>query len=283
MTPPRRAVGRVTRGTTNANRLRRFDRWASHALGRILRDADDPLVVDLGYGARPVTTLEWFTRLHEIRSDVDVIGVEIDMERVALAEPYERAGLTFRHGGFDLALDDRSPVIVRAFNVLRQYQESEVADVWARVVTRLAQDGVFIDGTSDELGRLCTWVAVHAGTVTTRESQSTRTLSRITAAPRTMTFSAALALLETPSQLAERLPKALIHHNVPGTRIHTFLSAWDDAWRASSPHRVFGARQQWVASITRLRHQHPEFGIQQAASRWRLGELTVPWATVGTD
>ena len=283
MTPARRAVGRVTRGTTHANRLRRFDRWATHALSRLLRDADDPLVVDLGYGARPVTTLEWFTRLREIRPDVEVIGVEIDSERVALAKPYERAGLTFRHGGFELAVDDRSPVIVRAFNVLRQYEESEVADVWARVATRLAPDGVFIDGTSDELGRLCTWVTVHADTVTRRESQSARTAPRITAAPRTMTFAAAVALLETPSQLAERLPKALIHHNVPGTRIHSFLSAWDDAWRASSPHRVFGARQQWVASITRLRHQHPEFGIQQATSRWRLGELTVPWSTVTPD
>lgn len=279
MTPPRRAVGRVTRGTTNNNRLRRFDRWATHSLGRLLRRADDPLVVDLGYGARPVTTVEWFTRLREVRADVDVVGIEIDADRVRAALPYERNGLTFRHGGFELALGDRSPVIVRAFNVLRQYDEDEVADVWAQVVSRLAPDGVFVDGTSDELGRLCTWLTLQASNQRDDDAAS-RAASHRAIMPRTVTFAAAVALLEQPSQLAERLPKALIHHNVPGEPIHVFLRAWDDAWRASSPYRVFGARQQWVASISRLRHQHSEFGIAADASRWRLGELTVPWQTV---
>ena len=42
-------VGRITRGTTNTNRLRRVDRWiARHP---VLRRTPDPLVVDLGYGA----------------------------------------------------------------------------------------------------------------------------------------------------------------------------------------------------------------------------------------
>ena len=48
--------GRVTRGTTGTNRLRRIDRWIARLPA--LRGADDPLVVDLGYGASPVTTLE---------------------------------------------------------------------------------------------------------------------------------------------------------------------------------------------------------------------------------
>lgn len=286
MASQRRAVGRVTRGTTNANRLRRFDRWSVFALGGVLRGADDPLVVDLGYGARPVTTVEWFERLRSVRADVEMVGVEIDPERVAAARPHAGAGLSFRHGGFELALDGRSPVIVRAFNVLRQYDETEVAGAWAQVVGRLASGGVFVDGTSDELGRLCTWATIYADDMPDASHAVTgrRRVDGATAVmPRSLTFAAAVAQLEQPSQLAERLPKALIHHNMPGERVHALLSAWDEAWQASAPYRVFGARQQWVASIVRLRVQHPEFGIAPAASRWRLGELTVPWRTVAPD
>ena len=60
-----RPEGVVTRGTTGINRLRRSDRWAVHHSGiaRVLRSAPDPLVVDLGYGAMPVTTLELASRL----------------------------------------------------------------------------------------------------------------------------------------------------------------------------------------------------------------------------
>ena len=62
--PARRPVGTVTRGTTNPNRLRRVDRWIGYALGGLLRSAaGPPVVVDLGYGASPVTVLELADRL----------------------------------------------------------------------------------------------------------------------------------------------------------------------------------------------------------------------------
>src|SRR6188472_4787476 len=73
-------VGRITRGTTGTNRLRRVDRWiARHPA---LRRAADPLVVDLGYGASGVTALELQARLAGARPDVDVLGLEIDPARV---------------------------------------------------------------------------------------------------------------------------------------------------------------------------------------------------------
>ena len=46
--------GRITRGTTGVNRLRRVDRWI--AALPVLRSAADPLVVDLGYGASATTS-----------------------------------------------------------------------------------------------------------------------------------------------------------------------------------------------------------------------------------
>src|SRR6185437_10477490 len=114
-----RPVGTITRGTTNPNRLRRIDRWLSAVEGRRLRQAADPLVVDLGYGASPVTTVELLTRLRSVRPDVEVVGLEIDPERVLAAGGFEQPGLTFAHGGFELPLPGgRRPVLVRAANVL---------------------------------------------------------------------------------------------------------------------------------------------------------------------
>src|SRR4051794_19767824 len=85
--PGARPAGVITRGTTNSNRLRRVDRWLTGVHGRLLRGAADPLVVDLGYGASPVTTVELLRRLRTVRADVRVVGFEIDPERVSAPLP----------------------------------------------------------------------------------------------------------------------------------------------------------------------------------------------------
>ena len=90
-----------------------------------LQAAADPLVVDLGYGALPVTTLELAARLRVVRADVRVVGLEIHPERIVPA----RDGVEFALGGFELA--GRRPVLVRAFNVLRQYPVEAVPDAWS--------------------------------------------------------------------------------------------------------------------------------------------------------
>ena len=76
-------VGQPTRGTTGTNRLRRNDRWI--AASEAFRRASDPLVVDLGYGASGVTAFELATRLRRARADAEVLGLEIDPQRVATA------------------------------------------------------------------------------------------------------------------------------------------------------------------------------------------------------
>ena len=80
-------IGAPTRGTTNPNRLRRVDAWIAATLGGALRGAADPVVVDLGYGASPVTAVQLRARLARVRPDVRVVGVEIDPVRVAEALP----------------------------------------------------------------------------------------------------------------------------------------------------------------------------------------------------
>ncbi|MEH0983788.1 class I SAM-dependent methyltransferase [Micromonospora sp. CPCC 205556] len=256
----RRPLGAVTRGTTNPNRLRRVDNWIVATCGDRLRAAADPLVVDLGYGATPVTAVELRARLAAgVRADVRVVGLEIDPVRVAAAQPAaEPPGLTFARGGFELA--GLRPALVRAFNVLRQYDESEVAAAWRTMTDRLAPGGLLVEGTCDELGRLGGWVLLDA------------------AGPRTLTLAARLATLESPIQLAERLPKALIHRNVPGEPVHDLIRALDDAWQAAAGYAPFGPRQRWLRAVTALRAAG--WPVLDRPRRWRQGELTVPWPTV---
>ena len=64
----------------------------------------------------------------------------------------------------------------------------------------LAPGGLLEEGTCDELGRIASWAGVAAS------------------GPDTLTISLRLQGLDAPSVVAERLPKALIHRNVPGDR-----------------------------------------------------------------
>jgi hypothetical protein len=245
-------VGAITRGTTNPNRLRRVDNFIAYRCGPLLAAAADPLVVDLGYGATPVTAVELHSRLAAaVRSDVTVVGLEIDPVRVAAALAYaDPPALDFRRGGFELA--GLRPVVVRAFNVLRQYAEPAVGAAWRQMT---ATGALLVEGTCDELGRIATWAVVADGR------------------PQSLTFSARLSDLDHPATFAERLPKALIHHNVPGEPIYDLLRLMGRAWETEAT--PFGPRQRWIATCRRMRDEgHP---VLDGPGRWKLGELTVPW------
>jgi len=245
-------VGAVTRGTTNPNRLRRVDNFIAYRCGGLLVGAAQPLVVDLGYGATPVTAVELRARLaRAVRADVTVVGLEIDAVRVDDAQSAAQPPhLQFRRGGFELA--GLRPQVVRAFNVLRQYSEEEVAGAWQSMTST----GAFlVEGTCDELGRIATWACVDGS------------------GPLTLTFSARLSDLDRPATFAERLPKALIHHNVPGEPVHEVLERLGAAWDACAT--PFGPRQRWLAAVGRLRSDG--LTILDGPARWRRGELTIPW------
>ena len=229
----------------------------------MIRKTEIPVVVDLGFGASPITAVELLSRLAKVNPNTHVVGIEIERERVERGLAVATNYLHFTHGGFETPLPtelaDRATVI-RAFNVLRQYDESEVAEAWSRMQSRLTGDGMLIEGTCDEIGRLSTWVTLDKS------------------GPLSLTISLRLSGLELPSKVAERLPKALIHHNLPGERIHEFLKALDAAWRTNAGLGSFGAAQRWVACCSQLVEAGwPLIGDKK---RWRLGELTVDWAAV---
>ncbi|MET8759304.1 class I SAM-dependent methyltransferase [Lentzea sp. NPDC004782] len=254
-----RALGLPTRGTTNPNRLRRVDRWMTGTLSSFLASVPDPLVVDLGYGSSPITTVEMAARLRTVRPDVRVLGLEIDTDRVeagkAVADP---PWLDFRRGGFELA--GARPVLLRAFNVLRQYTEEQAFEAWDTMLSRMAPGGLVVEGTCDEIGRRCTWVTLSAD------------------GPRKFTLACKPSGIEVPSDLAERLPKALIHKNVPGERVHALLAELDACWATAAPFAPFGPRARWVESARLLAERG--WPVLDDRRRWRLGEISLEWAAV---
>jgi hypothetical protein len=256
------AEGRITRGTTGVNRLRRMDRFiAAHPA---VRRASDPLIVDLGYGAAHWTSLELLERLRSVRPDVRVVGIEIDPERVRAAAAFARDGLSFRQGGFEVPLEgDARAAVIRAANVLRQYDEAEVAAAWARLQSRLQPGGLLLEGTCNEVGRVASWVALSSE------------------GPQSLTISLHLASLDElggPSVVAERLPKALIHRNVPGEPVHELLRELDALWARHAALSTFSPRQRFMAVARGLRDAG--WPVVGGPARWRLGELTVAWSAV---
>lgn len=259
----KKPVGTITRGTTNPNRLRRVDRYLC-ALP-VLAATDAPIVVDLGYGGSPITAIELLARCQKVNPRTRVVGVEIDRERVERGMAVATDSLQFTLGGFETPLPaafgkDAKADLIRAFNVLRQYSEDEVPAAWALMQGRLSESGLLIEGTCDEIGRLASWI----------------TLNRDE--PIWFTVSLRLAGLANPSKVAERLPKALIHHNVEGEAIHRFLQDLDLYWNTHAPLGVFGASQRWVAVCKSM--TDAGWPVLQDAKRWKLGEITVNYQAV---
>ena len=65
-----------TRGKTAQQRLRRLDQFLmAFEPGRLRQGG---VVVDLGYGRTPITTIEWFERLKGAHTGIKMVGVERD-------------------------------------------------------------------------------------------------------------------------------------------------------------------------------------------------------------
>lgn len=250
-----RPVGVVTRGTTARGRLRRVDRWLlAHHPGLVR--TPDLCVVDLGFGAVPVTTVHLHALIRAANPTARVVGLEIDPERVAAAAAWAAPGLTFERGGFELA--GRRPHIVRALNVLRQYDEPDVVAAWSLMTSALAPGGLVLEGTCDESGRLAGWVTLDAE------------------GPRSLTLVVDPSL--PPSAVAARLPKVLIHRNLPGEPVHRLLADLDRQWQRNVPVGVLSPHQRLVAAVRAL----PALGwpVLDGPARWRRGEVTVAWSAV---
>src|ERR1044072_1837525 len=151
--------GQPTRGKTAANRLRRVDNFILLYEPSLLTQTDglfaDSLFVDLGYGFDARTTLESAARFRRVNPELKILGVEIEEERVETALPFADEKTFFRLGGFNLPLKDGEHVrLIRAFNVLRQYEEKDFTPAYERLAEYVLPGGLMIEGTSNPFGSI---------------------------------------------------------------------------------------------------------------------------------
>ena len=236
--------GIITRGKTADNRLRRVDNFILLYEPALLTRTDglysDSLFVDLGYGFDARTTLESAARFRRVNPNLKILGVEIDKERVDAALPFADDKTFFRLGGFNLPLLRGEHVrLIRAFNVLRQYEEKDFAPAYERLAEYVLPDGVMIEGTSTPFGGL--WAA---NLVRSAEAGQ-------------WTFEALVFSTNFHSgfdveEFQTILPKNYIHRVVKGEPIFDFFEAWKRSAAETVHAKTFGLKQWFAASAEAL-------------------------------
>jgi hypothetical protein len=204
-----------------------------------------PLIVDLGFGAFPWTTLEMRARWAAINPALRVVGLEIDPERVAAAQPYaEPPGVQFAAGGFNVAdaFGGERARLIRCYNVLRQYEESAVDDALAAMAGALEPDGLLVEGTSTPSGRLV------AFDVYRRDG---RGLSH-----EALVFGTNFRAHATPADFQAILPKRLIHRMRDPGPAH-FFAAWQRAFALARGGGARGLRAEWISAVQTLAARYP--------------------------
>ena len=266
--PPKKPEGVVTRGKTAPNRLRRVDYFVTtydpDLIKRTDGDFSHALFVDLGYGAEATTTLESAKRFRRLNSSLPILGVEIDKERVEAAIPFSDDRTYFRQGGFNLPLLPGETVrLIRAFNVLRQYEEAAFAPAYDRLAQYVLPGGLMIEGTSDPYGRI--WVA----NVAKRLSSGGWDFEALV-------FSTNFRSGFDPAQFQAVLPKNYIHHVVPGEAIFDFFEAWKRSTAESAHAKAWGTRQWYIAAAEGLADKGYKINLQKKwlAKGWLIWNLS---------
>ena len=242
-TSSKKPIGNPTRGKTATNRLRRVDNFILLYEPALLTRTDGlfqhSMFIDLGYGFDARTTLESAERFRRLNPSLPILGVEIDKERVEAALPFADSITHFRHGGFNLPLQSGERVrLIRAFNVLRQYEEKDFAPAYERLAEYVLPGGLMIEGTSNPFGSI--WVANLV-----RKMESGWKFEALV-------FSTNFHMGFDITDFQAVLPKNHIHHVVPGETIYDFFEAWKRSAAETAHAKVFGWKQWFIASAESL-------------------------------
>lgn len=235
-------AGIITRGKTAKNRLRQVDHFLMIYDPMLLSTDNDAVFVDLGYGAEATTTLELSERFRRINPVLKVIGVEIDPERVRLAQPHQTDLISFRLGGFNIPLEPGESIRgIRAFNVLRQYEEAEVLGAWEKMTGNVMEGGLLMEGTSNPNGSL--WVS---------------NLLRMRSMgwdKEALVFYSNFKMGFDPTDYQAVLPKNFIHRMIAGERIFDFMQAWKDASKETISEKAWGDKRWFISSVFCLKEK----------------------------
>lgn len=263
-------MGQPTRGKTASNRLRRVDNFILLYEPSLLTRTDgrfaESLFVDLGYGFDPRTTLESASRFRRINPTLNILGVEIDKERVEAALPFADEKTFFRLGGFNLPLQPGESVrLIRAFNVLRQYEEKDVAPAYEHLSEYALPGGLMIEGTSTPFGN------VWAANLARREDSAKWSFEALV-------FSTNFHSGFDVEEFQTILPKNYIHRMVSGEPIQNFFEAWKRSASESTAAKTFGLKQWFMAAAESLAKKGFDIDLHKkwlgkGYLIWRLGTL----------
>ena len=293
--------GLPTRGKTASNRLRRVDNFILLYEPSLLTRTDwlsappltlnkqkekggvaDAMFVDLGYGFDARTTLESAARFRRLNPKLKILGVEIDKERVEAALPFADEKTFFRLGGFNLPLQEGEYVrFIRAFNILRQYEEKDFAPAYERLGESILPGGLMIEGTSNPFGSI--WCAnlvrrtVESGSSSHSQGVLTAFQERVPGLHNwkfeALVFSTNFRLGFDVEEFQTILPKNLIHRVIKGEPIYDFFENWKIAAAETSALKTYGAKQWFIAAAERL----AERGYTVATQRKWLAKGFLIW------
>lgn len=269
----RKPEGQPTRGKTASNRLRRVDNFILLYEPSLLTRATstplspgsglfaESLFVDLGYGFDPRTTLESAARFRRMNPNLKILGVEIEKDRVEAALPFADDKTFFRLGGFNLPLQNGEHVrLIRAFNVLRQYEEKDFIPAYERLAEYVLPGGLMIEGTSTPFGNL--WAA---NVVRKTEIGVWRFEALV--------FSSNFHSGFDVEEFQTILPKNYIHRVTRGEPIYDFFDAWKRSAAETSSAKTFGLKQWFAASVESLAQKGFDLDLQK---KW-LGKGYLIW------
>ena len=151
--------------------------------------------------------------------------------------------LFFRLGGFNLPLHEGEHVRrIRAFNVLRQYEEKDFDTTYDSLAPYVLPGGLMIEGTSNPFGSM--WVANVARKKETGDWKF-----------EALVFSTNFPTGFDVEEFQTILPKNLIHRVLPGESIYDFFEAWKQCAADTSSMKTYGARQWFIAAAERMEKQ----------------------------
>ncbi len=198
------------------------------------------------------------SRFRRVNPSLKILGVEIDKERVDAALPYADEKTFFRLGGFNLPLKEGETVrLIRAFNVLRQYEEKDFIPAYEQLAQYVLPGGLMIEGTSDPFGRI--WSA----NVARKMEQGKRRIGDSEWDMEALVFSTNFRSGLDVEEFQTILPKNYIHHVLPGELIYDFFATWKRAAAETVSAKVYGLRPWFEASAQALARYGYSINLQK--------------------
>jgi hypothetical protein len=145
--------------------------------------------------------------------------------------------------------------LIRAFNVLRQYEEKDFAPAYERLAEYVLPGGLMIEGTSNPFGSV--WAANVVRK--TLESDSLPSSWKFEA----LVFSTNFHLGLDVQEFQTILPKNLIHHVMKGEPIYDFFEAWKRSAAETAAMKTYGFKQWFIASAESLSTKGYKVNLQR--------------------